>query len=185
MPAAQPHYDGEGNIVGTGNLGGIPVGMMFPYAGSTIPYGWKLCDGSAISRETYVDLFTVIGTTYGVGDGSTTFNIPDMRGRHSLGKADSGTGSVLGGTGGNIDHTHSTGNHDNHVFTQPSGHSAHVVTQPSGHSAHVVTQPADHSALTNNHVGTAVANTSGATVHNHSTPQLTHAGTAVGTSAAG
>lgn len=55
-------------------------GLIFPYAGSTAPAGFLLCDGSAVSRTTYADLFALIGTTYGAGDGSTTFNVPDLRG---------------------------------------------------------------------------------------------------------
>ncbi len=57
-----------------------PVGSIISYGGSSAPTGWLLCDGSAISRTTYADLFAVLGTTYGTGDGSTTFNIPDFRG---------------------------------------------------------------------------------------------------------
>jgi microcystin-dependent protein len=59
----------------------IPSGMLAPFAGSTAPTGWLLCYGQAVSRTTYATLFGVIGTSYGVGDGSTTFNVPDMRGR--------------------------------------------------------------------------------------------------------
>ena len=51
------------------------------YGGSAAPADWLLCDGSAVSRTTYSGLFAIIGTTYGVGDGSTTFNVPDMRSR--------------------------------------------------------------------------------------------------------
>lgn len=83
-----------------------PAGAIMGYGGTTAPGGYLLCDGSAISRTTYGHLFTAIGTTYGVGDGSTTFNVPDLRQRFPLGKATSGTGSTLGGTGGAIDHTH-------------------------------------------------------------------------------
>ena len=57
----------------------LVVGSMQIFAGSTVPDGYLLCDGSAVSRTTYADLFAVIGTTWGSGDGSTTFNIPDMR----------------------------------------------------------------------------------------------------------
>lgn len=56
-----------------------PVGAMMPYAGSSAPSGWLLCDGQAVSRTTYSALFTAISTTWGVGDGSTTFNVPDFR----------------------------------------------------------------------------------------------------------
>lgn len=56
-----------------------PVGSMTMYAGASVPSGWLLCDGQAVSRTTYSALFTAISTTWGVGDGSTTFNVPDMR----------------------------------------------------------------------------------------------------------
>ena len=56
------------------------AGVIQMYAGTTPPDGWLLCDGSAVSRTTYAALFAVIGTTYGAGDGSTTFNLPDLRG---------------------------------------------------------------------------------------------------------
>lgn len=56
-----------------------PPGMMTEYAAATAPAGWLMCNGQAVSRSTYADLYTAIGTTYGVGNGSTTFNVPDMR----------------------------------------------------------------------------------------------------------
>lgn len=59
----------------------VPSGAVMPYAGSAAPEGWLLCDGSAVSRTTYAKLFAAIGTTYGTGDGSKTFTLPDMRGR--------------------------------------------------------------------------------------------------------
>lgn len=58
------------------STGGLPVGFIAPYAGTGIAEGWLDCDGSAVSRTMYPDLFTAIGTTWGVGDGSTTFNLP-------------------------------------------------------------------------------------------------------------
>ena len=58
----------------------VPPGLVSPYAGSSAPTGYLLCNGAAVSRTTYADLFAVIGTTHGVGDGSTTFNIPDLVG---------------------------------------------------------------------------------------------------------
>ena len=64
----------------------LPIGSMIPFGSQeNIPSNWKVCDGSAISRETYAELFDVIGTSYGAGDGSTTFNLPDKRGRVSVG----------------------------------------------------------------------------------------------------
>ncbi|MGN6535217.1 MAG: phage tail protein [Mesorhizobium sp.] len=67
-----------------------PLGVVADFAGSTAPAGWLLCYGQAISRTTYAALFAVIGTTYGTGDGSTTFNVPDCRGRVSAGRDDMG-----------------------------------------------------------------------------------------------
>lgn len=61
-------------------------GIVFAFAGTSAPTGWLLCDGSAISRTTYADLFARIGTAHGSGDGSTTFNLPDYRGRFLRGR---------------------------------------------------------------------------------------------------
>lgn len=73
-------------------------GFLMMYAGSAAPSGWLFCDGSAVSRSTYAALFAVIGTTYGAGDGSTTFNLPDLRGRVPVGVG-TGTGGGASGTG--------------------------------------------------------------------------------------
>jgi microcystin-dependent protein len=69
---------------------GIPIGTQMAYAGSAAPAGWLLCYGQAISRTTYAALFAIIGVAYGSGDGSSTFNLPDKRGRVSIGKDDMG-----------------------------------------------------------------------------------------------
>lgn len=61
------------------------IGFIKTFAGTTPPEGTLLCDGSAVSRDTYSDLFDVIGTTWGAGDGSTTFNLPDLRGKWLMG----------------------------------------------------------------------------------------------------
>lgn len=71
----------------------VPSGAVMPFAGAAAPGGWLMCDGSAVSRSTYGDLFLAIGTLYGAGDGSTTFNLPDMRGRAVFG-ADAMGGSA-------------------------------------------------------------------------------------------
>lgn len=62
-----------------------PTGVVLPFAGSAAPTGWLVCDGSAVSRTTYASLFSTISTSFGAGDGSTTFNLPDMRGRTPVG----------------------------------------------------------------------------------------------------
>lgn len=71
------------------------TGTVLPFAGSAAPTDWLLCYGQAVSRATYANLFAVIGTTYGAGDGSTTFNVPDLRGRVAAGKDN------MGGTAAN------------------------------------------------------------------------------------
>ena len=118
---------------------GLAVGTIVPYAGSSAPTGWMFCDGTAISRATYATLFTVIGTTYGSGDGLTTFNVPDLRQKFPLGKADSGTGSTLGATGGAIDHTHTGPSHTHaissdgiHTHTGPSH--THTISSDGAHT---------------------------------------------------
>lgn len=58
----------------------IPSGTIAPFGGGTVPAGWMLCDGTAISRTTYSALFTAINTTYGIGDGASTFNLPNAQG---------------------------------------------------------------------------------------------------------
>lgn len=100
------------------------VGMVLPYAPSAAPTGWLMCYGQAVSRSTYATLFAAIGTTYGTGDGSTTFNLPDMRGRIPLGVDNMGgsaanrvtssstngaNSTTLGGAGGAQTHTLVTG----------------------------------------------------------------------------
>ena len=64
-----------------GAVNAVPLGTVSGFAGSTAPSGWQLCYGQAISRTQYAGLFAVTSTTYGSGDGSTTFNVPDLRGR--------------------------------------------------------------------------------------------------------
>lgn len=90
-----------------------PAGIIAPFAGSTVPYGWMLCAGQAVSRTAYPALFAAIGTTYGTGDGSTTFNLPDLRGRvpaglDNMGGTDAGRldwANTLGTPGGAQKHT--------------------------------------------------------------------------------
>lgn len=97
----------------------VPTGVVNPFAGTVEPTGWLFCYGQSISRTTYSALFSAIGTTYGSGDGSTTFNLPDLRGRVVAGQDDMGgssanrltnqtgglNGDTLGATGGSETHT--------------------------------------------------------------------------------
>jgi microcystin-dependent protein len=89
-----------------------PIGGILPYAGSAAPTNWLLCDGSAVSRTVYAGLFTICGTTYGSGDGSHTFNVPDLRNRIPMGagatytRGSTSTGSVTLSSGNLPGHTH-------------------------------------------------------------------------------
>lgn len=105
--------DGDGtngqvlNTDGSGQLGwssAFSSGMLVPYAGGSAPSGWLLCYGQAVSRTTYAALFSAIGTVYGGGDGSTTFNLPDLRGRVIAGQDDMGGTSAdrLTSAGANV-----------------------------------------------------------------------------------
>ena len=84
----------------------LPIGTIVPYGSNDIPANWLLCDGRAVSRTTYANLFSVIGTTFGEGDGTTTFNLPDFRGKVPVGLDSEDTDfDTLGKTGGEKEHT--------------------------------------------------------------------------------
>ena len=146
---------GGGNVLrtdyGSGSCAINPVGMVIDFAGSTPPTGWWLCYGQAISRTGYPELFSVIGTIYGAGDGSTTFNLPDLRGRATFGvdnmggtaagnisaAGDNFNGTILGNSGGFQNQTLGVANLAAHshtvtaTFSDP-GHS-HLISDP-GHA---------------------------------------------------
>jgi len=84
--------DANGNLKDSGkNLDEIiPSGFIGPFAGNTAPSGWILCGGQEVSRSAFSSLFSAIGTTFGIGDGSTTFNVPDLRDRFPLGDRNQG-----------------------------------------------------------------------------------------------
>jgi len=112
----------------------VPTGAVLPYAGSSAPTSYLLCDGTAIDRSTYAALFSAIGTAYGAGDGSTTFNVPDLRQRFPLGKAASGTGATLGDSGGTINHTHTYTDVINHTHVVSVTDPGHTHTQKSAYA---------------------------------------------------
>ena len=104
----------------------MPTGFIGHYAANAIPTGFLKCNGAAISRSTYAALFTVVGTTYGVGDGSTTFNVPDLRGEFVRG-LDDGRGVDAGRVIGTAQadefksHTHTTPTGGGAGYGQPAG----------------------------------------------------------------
>lgn len=92
---------GELNQTANTFNGGMPSGAVQAFAMSTAPSGWLKCNGQTVSRTTYAALFTAIGTTYGAGDGSTTFTLPDLRGEFIRGWDDSrgvDSGRTMGST---------------------------------------------------------------------------------------
>lgn len=92
-----------GHIIGGSSGGGVPVGTIIPFAGNSIPEGYLLCDGSAISRTDYATLFAVIGTIYGSGDGNSTFNLPNKPSAQFLSSGYLGI-QIIGGASTYIGH---------------------------------------------------------------------------------
>lgn len=101
----------------------LPAGVITPFAGSGAPSGWLMCEGQVVSRLTYAALFAAIGTTYGAGDGTTTFNLPDLRGEFIRG-LDLGRGVDVGRTLGSYQADEFRSH--NHTFNFP------IVTNNSG-----------------------------------------------------
>lgn len=98
----------------------LPVGAIMPFGGGTVPDNYLLCDGQAVSRTTYSQLFSVIGTSFGVGDGSTTFNVPNMKGKVPVGYDSTQTEfNSLGKTGGEKTHTLTISEMPSHNHTVP------------------------------------------------------------------
>ena len=88
-------YDFDGaNLTG---IEGIPTATIVPWSNSSVPSGFLECNGAAVSRSTYADLFAIVGTTYGAGDGSSTFNVPDLQDNVPVGKSNN---KALASTGG-------------------------------------------------------------------------------------
>lgn len=126
--------------LGLGDISVVPVGTVLPFAGVTAPNGYLLCAGQAVSRSTYANLYTVIGTVYGAGNGTTTFNLPDLRGRSVAGKDDMNgsaanriinvfDGKVLGNAGGTERHIlleAELASHTHSGATDPAGSHTHT-----------------------------------------------------------
>lgn len=152
------------------------TGTVLDFAGATAPADWLMCYGQAVSRTTYANLFAAIGTTYGAGDGSTTFNLPDCRGRVGAGKDDMGgsaasrlttggsgvNGAALGATGGAQTHVLTVNQLANHSHTQVA------VNSSAGSSG--------YPAQSNSSSGTNVAGTTQAAgmneAHNNTQPTI-------------
>lgn len=86
-------------LTASGAVNFVPTGVILPYAGTSAPSGFLGCDGTAVSRTTYAGLFAAIGTTWGVGDGSTTFNLPNLNRKALVGSGGSGTATLANSVG--------------------------------------------------------------------------------------
>jgi microcystin-dependent protein len=162
-----------------GTIGAVPVGSVTAFAGSSAPSGWLLCGGQTVSRTQYSGLFLTIGTTYGAGDGSTTFTLPDLRGRVPAGLDNMGgsaasrltstvltASNTLGATGGSQTHTLTEAQMPVHTHIQNSHfHEIHRSNQAAtsvGADASVV-----YRTLVN--TGAVYTNTQGQTATNQNT----------------
>jgi microcystin-dependent protein len=143
-----------------------PTGTLIMWAGGTTPpSGYLLCDGSAVSRAIYAELFGVIGTTYGSGDGSTTFNLPDLKGRVPTG-FDSGQTEfdAMGETGGAKTHTLTTNEIPSHSHTTEGVTAGAAPNNYIGQSALGAEQNGNDSS---------VGSTGGGAAHNNLQPYFT------------
>lgn len=152
-----------------------PPGLLTPFAGAAAPSGYLLCDGSEASRTTFSDLFDVVGTTYGEGDGSTTFNLPDLRGRFVLGLDNMGGASADVVTDPEADSLGGVSGEEEHELTidEMPTHNHTGTTQSAGNHNHTVDYAGNWSTnAPGNLAGTSASNNS--TTNTRSTGSHTH-----------
>jgi len=142
----------------------IPAGVIMDFGGTAAPTGFLLCDGSAVSRTTYAALFTAISTSYGVGDGSTTFNVPDCRGRVKV-----GTGTGTGLTARSIAQTFGTETHTLTTAEIPAHTHTYDRYTPGSASS---SDPVDGTNVDGGHVSTASGSTGGGGSHVNTQPSI-------------
>lgn len=158
-----------------------PIGEITMWATSTAPTGWLIADGSAISRSTYSDLFAVLSTTYGVGDGSTTFNLPNLKGRVPVGRDSSQVEfDTLGETGGSKTSALVVANLPAHTHTVDNNTLDMLYNAGSYTTGYITGRDTDNNGVidgTTNTFGIAVGS---ATDHTHTISSSGGNGTATG-----
>ena len=158
LAASQLNNDNQWSVV---------TGGIMPYGGSSAPSNWLLCDGTAVSRTTYAALFAVLGTAYGTGDGSTTFNLPNLKGRVPVGFDSTQTEfDTLGETGGAKTHTLATSEIPSHRHDIQRNNVA--ATSTAADASTVYRSVADTGAGYS-----STQNTGGGGAHNNLQPYLT------------
>ena len=138
----------------------IPAGTMVLFGGTSAPSGWLLCDGAAYSRTTYAALFAAINTRWGVGDGSTTFNIPDLRGRAPIGEGQGSglTNRTLGSKLGEENHALTLAENGSHthvggLHTHTGGLHKHGETIGNELAAYTTAGSVNNYSINNNQLG--------------------------------
>jgi len=150
-----------------------PVGAVLAYVSNNAPKGWLNCAGQAVSREKYADLFSVVGTTYGVGNGSTTFNLPNLSGRVVVGQ---GTGAgltarAMGSTGGSENHTLITDEMPSHSHTSNAvGGTVGLITADGSNTAVGVDSSAVEPNLYAAPAALSIDSVGGGSAHNNMQP---------------
>ena len=142
----------------------LPVGSISAYSGENIPTNWLKCNGQAISRTTYADLFSVIGTTYGSGDGSTTFNLPNISERVIVGNNGDGEFS-LGNTGGEKEHALT-------INEMPSHTHLYRASIGAGNAEGTLNFGGQNGGVISGSYGNAIQNTGGSQAHNNMQPYI-------------
>lgn len=128
----------------------MTAGSVYLFAGNTAPQGYLLCDGSAVSRDTYATLYAVIGDTFGAGDGVSTFNLPNLSGRVVIGAS---TNHAFASTGGEETHVLTSAEIPAHAHTIPSHTHANTIAATTPSFSHTITQPAYKYSKPNSTVG--------------------------------
>lgn len=146
----------------------VPTGTVVQFAGDTAPNGWLICDGSAISREIYANLFELIGSTFGGGDGTTTFNIPNLKGKIPVGlNSDDSDFNILGKAGGEKMHILTSDEMPSHNHRQT------VTASRTGSGSTYVSWNANNLFGNTDTAARNTLNTGGGKAHNNLQPYIT------------